>query len=69
VPLGQVERGRFASQRFRNSFEGDGIFSAGRLPRLFFDFVQVNYFHGCKITAEVVEFADKNSKFLRVLCG
>jgi hypothetical protein len=22
------------------------------LPRLFFDFVQVNFFHGCKITAD-----------------
>src|SRR4029453_15599563 len=41
VPLGQVERSGLASQRFRNSFEGDGVFSAGRLPRLFFDLVEV----------------------------
>ena len=36
VPLGQVERSGLASQRFRNSFEGDGVFSARRLPRLLF---------------------------------
>jgi hypothetical protein len=30
------------------------------LPRLFLDFVQVNFFHACKITAEVAEFAEKN---------
>ena len=35
-------------ERFRNSFEGDGVFSAWRLPRVLFDFVQVNFFHGCK---------------------
>jgi hypothetical protein len=60
VPLGQVERSRLASQRFRNSFEGDSVFSARRLPRLLFDVVQVNFFHGCKITAEIAEFAEKN---------
>src|SRR4249919_1042752 len=58
VPLGKVERSRFASQCFRNSFKGDGIFSAWRLPGILFDFVQVNFFHGCKITAEVAEFAE-----------
>jgi hypothetical protein len=28
------------------------------LPRVFFDFVQVYFFHGCKITAEVAELAE-----------
>jgi len=63
VPLGKVERRWFASQRFRNSFKGDDILSAWRLPRVLFDFVQVNFCHGCKITAEVAEFAEKDSKF------
>jgi len=48
VPLGKVKRSRFASQRFRNSFKGDGVFSAWRLPRVLFDFVEVNFFHAVK---------------------
>src|SRR5437867_11628177 len=39
MTLGQVERAWLAPERFGNSFERDGILSAGRLPCLFFDIV------------------------------
>src|SRR5215469_3327344 len=45
MSLGKIERSRLAPQRLRNSFEGDDVISARRLPRVFFDFVQVNFFH------------------------
>src|SRR5262245_64012392 len=48
MTFGQVERCWLAAKRFRNSFEGGGVFSARRLPRVLFDFVKVNLFHGCK---------------------
>src|SRR5438876_10217251 len=41
VSLRQIERGRIATKRFRNSFEIRGVLSAGRLPRLLFDLVDV----------------------------
>src|SRR5439155_14509662 len=49
MTLGQIERGRLASQRFRNSLEGDDIFSCRRLPRLFVDVVNVYFAHRNKI--------------------
>src|SRR5437764_3524580 len=45
MTLGQIERGRLASDCFRNSFERNGIFTAGRLPWLFFDFGDVYLAH------------------------
>src|SRR5438552_9928747 len=45
MPLRQIERGRIATKRFRNSFEIRGVLSAGRLPRLFFDLVDVYFAH------------------------
>src|SRR5207248_11032298 len=39
MTLGQIKRSRFASERFGNSFERHGIFSAWRFPRLLLDFV------------------------------
>src|SRR5437762_6392663 len=37
MTLRQIERARFAPERFRNSPEGHHVFSAGRLPRFLFD--------------------------------
>src|SRR6266478_1174168 len=45
MPLGQIERIRIASQRFRNSFEAHGVFSTWRLPCCFFDVVNVYLAH------------------------
>src|SRR4030095_11961155 len=45
MPLREVERSRLASQRFRNSFEGDSEFTTRRLPRLLFDFVEIYLAH------------------------
>src|ERR1700680_2761498 len=45
MPLRQIERGRIAAKRFRNSLEIRGILAAGRLPRLFFDLVDVHLAH------------------------
>src|SRR5206468_12862165 len=45
MTLGQIEGGRLASECFRNSFERDGVFSARRLPCLFFDLVDVYLAH------------------------
>src|SRR5262245_22876431 len=47
MALGQIERSRLASQRFRNSFERSGVISARRLPRVFLDFVDINLSHLC----------------------
>src|ERR1043166_9437378 len=39
MTLRQIERVRYASERFRNSFERHCVSSARRLPRFFLDFV------------------------------
>src|SRR5262245_56319503 len=55
MPLGEVERSRLASQRFRNSFEGDSEFAARRLPRLLFDFVEIYLAHFFVTSSKVEE--------------
>ena len=45
MSLGQIERVGTAPERFRDSFEGHGVFFAGRLPCLFFDVVDVYFAH------------------------
>ena len=55
MPLGQVERSWLASERFRNSFEGDGVFPARRLPRFLFDVIEIYLSHFLVIPSEVEE--------------
>src|ERR1700747_3230905 len=58
MTLGQIERSRFTSQRFGNSFERSCVFSAWRLPRVFLDFVDVYLSHFFVIPSEVEESLD-----------
>src|SRR6266446_10001011 len=45
MPLSQIERCRIAPKCNRDSFEVRGVVSAGRLPRLFLDLVDVYFAH------------------------
>ena len=49
MALRQIERRRLAPQCFRNSFEKHGVFSAWRLPGLFFDVVKIYFEHTKKL--------------------
>src|SRR5438874_13749579 len=58
LTLRQVERSGLAPQCFRNSFEGDRVLSARRVPCFFFDFVNIYLSHESRFTAESAEFAE-----------
>src|SRR4029077_2932332 len=59
MSLGQIERGRLAPKRFGNSFEVHDVFSAWRLPWLFFDLANVYLSHDGRFTAEIAEFTEE----------
>src|SRR6188508_822001 len=66
VSFGKIQRSRFASQCFRNSFKGDDVFSAWRLPWIFFDFVDVYLLHCAKsfFPIEVIGLSPFHDDFL-----
>src|SRR5689334_3281981 len=45
MALGKIERSRLASERFRNPFKRDAVFSAWRLPRVLFDLRDIYLLH------------------------
>src|SRR5881394_1204329 len=55
MPLRQIERIRIAAERDRDSFEMRGVLSARRFPRLFFDLVNVYFFHAAFVIPTGVE--------------
>ena len=55
MPLRQIERIRIAAERNGNSLKMRGILSARRFPRLFFDLVNVYFFHAAFVIPTGVE--------------